>query len=239
MEIQIAVSKTNKYATSESGDTLEVVERPHGGVSVVLADGQTSGRGAKAISSMVVRKVISLLADGVRDGAAARAASDHLYTERNGKVSSTLNILSADLQSQTIVIARNSHCPVFIAQGERVECLSGDSGPIGISRNIKPAITEIALGGPITIVMYTDGLMHAGDRYGQVIDICTLLESMLEEEDPSSQQIADTLLTHALRLDHNRPNDDMSVVVLRVLPRNHDEIRRMTVRLPVGPAEQT
>jgi serine phosphatase RsbU (regulator of sigma subunit) len=238
MEIQIAVSKTNKYASSESGDTLEVVERPNGGVSVVLADGQTSGRGAKVISSMVVRKVIALLAEGVRDGAAARAASDQLYTERNGKVSSTLNILSADLQSQTIVIARNSNCPVFIAQGERIECLSGDSSPIGTSRNIKPAITEIALIPLTTIVMYTDGVLYAGDRYGEAMDICTLLESLLEEQEPTSQAVADSLLNHALRLDHNRPNDDMSVVVLRVLPRNSDEIRRMVVRLPVGPADR-
>src|SRR5574342_1078927 len=100
MEVQIAVAKVNKYAVSESGDTLEVVERPNGGMSVVLADGQTSGRGAKAISTMVVRKVISLLAEGVRDGAAARAASDYLYTHRNGQVQSTLNILSIDLESK-------------------------------------------------------------------------------------------------------------------------------------------
>ena len=86
MEVQIAVAKINKYASSESGDTLEVVERPKGGVSVVLADGQTSGRGAKAVSMMVVRKVIGLLAEGVRDGAAARAVSDALYTDKNGKV---------------------------------------------------------------------------------------------------------------------------------------------------------
>src|SRR5512140_1896238 len=97
MEIQFAAAKVNKYATSESGDTLEVVERPTGGVSVVLADGQTSGRGAKAVSQMVVRKVIGLLAEGVRDGAAARAASDTLYTEKQGKVISTLNIASVDL----------------------------------------------------------------------------------------------------------------------------------------------
>ena len=103
MEIQIAVAKVNKYAVSESGDTLEVVERPGGGLSVVLADGQSSGRGAKAVSMMVVRRVISLLAEGVRDGAAARAASDYLFSERNGKVSSTLNILSVDLSSETVV----------------------------------------------------------------------------------------------------------------------------------------
>lgn len=43
MEIQIAVAKTTKYGSQESGDTLEVVERPNGGLSVVLCDGQASG----------------------------------------------------------------------------------------------------------------------------------------------------------------------------------------------------
>ncbi len=233
MEIQIAVAKTNKYAVSESGDTLETVERPKGGMSVVLADGQTSGRGAKAVSTMVVRKVIGLLAEGVRDGAAARAASDYLYTERYGKVSATLNILSADLQTGTLVITRNNPSPVFIARGDKIECLTSESTPIGTSRNIRPAISEIALEGWTSIIMYTDGIVHAGDRYGQELDICTLLEALLEEQDPSSQEIADSLLAHAIQLDQGRPNDDMSVVVLRVLPFESDLIRRLTVRLPV------
>ncbi len=233
MEIQIAVAKTNKYAVSESGDTLETVERPNGGMSVVLADGQTSGRGAKAISTMVVRKVISLLAEGVRDGAAARAASDYLYTERYGKVSATLNILSADLQTGTLVITRNNPAPVFIARGDKIECLSSDSTPIGTSRNIRPAISEIALEGWTSIILYTDGILHAGDRYGQELDICTMLEGLLEDQDPSSQEIADALLANAIKLDQGRPNDDMSVVVLRVLPFESDLIRRLTVRLPV------
>lgn len=235
MEIQIAVAKTNKYATSESGDTVETVERPNGGVSVVLADGQTSGRGAKDISMMVVRKVISLLTDGVRDGAAARAASDYLYSERDGKVSACLNILSADLQTGTLVITRNSPTPVFVAHEERIECLTGESPAIGTSRNIRPAIAEIPLESGTTVVMYTDGLVHAGDRYGQQLDVCTLLESMLEDQEPSAQSVADTLLDQAMRLDQGRPNDDMSVVVLRVQPQDADQVRRMTVRLPVPP----
>ena len=239
MEIQIAVAKTNKYAVSESGDTLEVVERPNGGVSVVLADGQTSGRGAKAISTMVVRKVISLLAEGVRDGAAARAASDYLFTERNGKVSACLNILSADLQTGTLVITRNSPTPVFVAQGERIECLSGESTSIGTARNIRPAISEISLEIGTSVVFYTDGLAHAGERTNQGLDVCTLLEALLEEQDPYPQEIADTLLTEAIRLDQGRPNDDMSVVVLRVSQKETDQIRRMTVRLPITDSYST
>jgi serine phosphatase RsbU (regulator of sigma subunit) len=233
MEIRVAVAKTSKYAVSESGDTLEVVERPNGGVSVVLADGQTSGRGAKVISTMVVRKVISLLAEGVRDGAAARAASDYLFTERSGKVSACLGILSADLQTDTLVIVRNMPTPVFIAQNDHVECMSSESSPIGTSRNIRPAITEIPIEVGSIVVMYTDGLEHAGERIGQNLDICTLLEASIEDLEPVAQEIADRLLLQAIRLDQDRPNDDMSVAVVQVIEGGTNQIRRMTVQLPV------
>lgn len=235
MEIQIAVAKINKYASSESGDTMEVVERPNGGLSVVLADGQTSGKGAKIISSMVVRKVISLLAEGVRDGAAARAASDYLFTERNGKVSASLNILSADLQTGTLVITRNNPAPVFMATGEQIDCLDAESTAIGTSRNIRPAISEFQIEPGITVVFYTDGIVDAGSRYGLSLDVCTLLESLLEDQNPSAQNIADALLSEAIHLDQGRPDDDMSVVVLRITGQESDQIRRMTVLLPVAP----
>lgn len=235
MEIQIAVAKINKYATSESGDTLEVVERPNGGLSVVLADGQTSGRGAKVISTLVVRKVISLLAEGVRDGAAARAASDYLFAERAGKVSATLNILSVDLQTNTIVVTRNNPSPVFVAHGDQIDCLNTESKPVGTSREIRPAICEVPLEVGLTLVVYTDGLTHAGQRTGKSMDVCTDLEALLDDGNPTPQEIADTLLTHAYRLDDNRPADDISVVVVRVMPNTGDLVRRMTVRLPVGP----
>lgn len=234
MEVQIAVAKINKYAVSESGDTLEVVERPGGGLSVVLADGQTSGRGAKAVSMMVVRKVISLLAEGVRDGAAARAASDYLFSERNGKVSSTLNILSVDLQTRTVVLARNNESPMYVARGEIVECIDEESVSIGVARNLKPKITEVVLEPGLTVVIFTDGLVHAGKRRGAHMEVGTTLVGLLEDENPAPQEIADALLAQAIQLDDGRPADDMSVVVLRVMQRKGDDVRRMSVRLPIN-----
>lgn len=233
MEVQIAVAKINKYAVTESGDTLEVVERPNGGLSVVLADGQTSGRGAKAVSMLVVRKVIGLLAEGVRDGAAARAASDLLYTEKQGKVSSTLNIISVDLHTGTVVLTRNNPAPYFMVRGEQVDCISTDSLPIGISRNMRPIISEIPLEPGLVIVLYTDGLVHAGERVGRPMDVCTSLKAMLEDQDPSPQGIADALLAEAVALDESRPADDISVVVFKVLKWSGDDVRRMMVRLPI------
>lgn len=234
MEVQIAVAKVNKYAVSESGDTLEVIERPNGGVSVVLADGQSSGRGAKAISQMVVRKVIGLLAEGVRDGAAARAASDALFTEKQGRVISTLNIASLDLSSETLVLTRNNPAPIFISRGEKIDCIEEESIPLGTSRNVRPLITELPIEPGLVIVIYTDGLIHAGKRRGLPMDVGATISAILEDQDPSPQELADSLLAQAVRLDENRPADDISVLVLKVAPRVGDNVRRMTVRLPLG-----
>lgn len=233
MEVQIAVAKVSKYAISESGDTLEVVERPNGGLSVVLADGQTSGRGAKAVSQLVVRKVIGLLAEGVRDGAAARAASDTLYTDKKGKVVCTLNIASIDLHSGTIVLTRNNPSPMFICRDMEIDRIDVESIPLGTSRDVRPSITEIPIHAGLIIVLYTDGLVHAGERRGQPMNTLEILDSMMEDQDPGPQEIADTLLAHAVNLDDNRPADDISVVVIKVSTLNGDNVRRMTVRLPI------
>ena len=233
MEIRIAVAKIRKYATRTSGDTVEIVERPNGGVSVVMADGQSSGKGAKWVSSFVVRKVISLLADGVRDGAAARAASDALYTERGGKVSSTLNLLSADLQTKTLVITRNNPAPVLLALNDEIRSLDEKCLPVGLYRGTRPSIAEVDLQVGLTVVMYTDGITHAGKRIGEAMDAVLCLRSLLEDYNPPPQEIADALLEQAIRLDQGRPSDDTSVVVLRVTDAEGDLIRRMSVRLPL------
>ena len=233
MEIQVAVSKIRKYAASDSGDTVEIIERPQGGLSVVMVDGQSSGKGAKAISTMVVKKVISLLADGVRDGAAARAASDSLFTEKRGKVSASLNILSVDLQTRTLVISRNTPLPTIISTQDQIKLLDDESIPIGIYRDTRPVISEIPLEIGLSAVIFTDGLVHAGSRSGEKIELINYLEPMLESEDPSPHWIADSLLSCAIQLDEGRPVDDISVVVLRVYHHAGDEIRRMSVRLPL------
>jgi serine phosphatase RsbU (regulator of sigma subunit) len=234
VEIEVAVAKIGKWATSESGDTLEMIERPQGGLSFVLVDGQRSGRPAKAISNLVTRKAISLLAEGVRDGAAARAAHDYLFTYKGGKVSATLNILSADLVSSTLVLSRNSHCPaIIITPDEGLQTLDEPSQPVGLRRGTKPQITELPLAAGTVVVIYTDGLGAAGVRSSRTFDVPTAVRELTVENNASAQQLADGLLNQALELEEGRPHDDISVLVLRVLDREGDDIRRLTVQLPI------
>lgn len=238
MEIQFAVAKINKYASSESGDTLEVIERPQGGISLVLVDGQRSGRAAKIISNVVARKAIQLLAEGVRDGAVARAAHDYLFTYRGGKVSATLNIVSVDTVTQTLVISRNNPSPVIVHTPQRgLFLLNEPSDSIGTQRNVKPSIVEIPIElGPL-VIAYTDGLLHAGRVMGSEggggIDPAGITKTLLSQGISDPQIIADTLLNAACEADHGRPKDDVSVVVVALKPRSGDDVRRMWGRLPV------
>ena len=235
MEVRFAAAKIGKYASRESGDTLEMIERPHGGLSMVLVDGQRSGHSAKAISNVVARKAVQLLAEGVRDGAAARAAHDYLYTYREGKVSATLNILSVDTRSKTLVVSRNNTAPVIVHSHERgCYLLDEPSSVVGVNRNVKPDITEIPLAPEILIVVYTDGLQHAGSISGtNPFDPQSLVSSLLDEGIADPQTIVDKLLERAVALDDGRPRDDISVMAIAVTDKLGDEVRRLHGRLPL------
>lgn len=234
MEVQFAVAKINKYATSESGDTLEMVERPLGGLSLVLVDGQSSGKSAKRISNMVARKAVQLLGEGVRDSAAARAAHDYLYTARDGKVSATLNILSIDAQTKTFVISRNNEVPVIVhTAAEGFYLLDEPAQRVGFYHHTKPVITEIPVAIGTLLVVFTDGLSHAGSlRGGESYDPYAAAQRLLAQGIVTAQQIADTLLEEAVAKDNGRPSDDISVLVVSVHPKEGDEVRRLGGRIP-------
>lgn len=242
LQVEIAVAKVGKYASSESGDTVEVVERPHGGISVVIVDGQRSGKGAKSISNIVVRKAVALLADGVRDGAAARAAHDYLRTMRGGQVSATLNLISVDMDSRTLVLARNSHCPVLLYNAAWAGQVSPDgwqvfnepSEAIGIHARTKPVMSELPLQAGTIALVFTDGMWTAGERYGRRLSMAGRTGELLAQGVQEAQILADHLLNEALALDSGRPDDDMTLVVVMIREDHaQDRIRRMGVSFPV------
>jgi serine phosphatase RsbU (regulator of sigma subunit) len=233
MHLDVAVAKTRKYATPESGDTIEMIERPSGGVSFVVVDGQRSGKSAKAISNIVARKAVALLAEGIRDGAAARAAHDYLYTHRSGKVSATLNIVSVDLESRTLVLSRNNHCPAIVSLNGELTIYNEPSQPVGVQRGTRPVIHELPLAAGTTVVIFTDGLTSAGERKGRPLNVPELLRELIGQQ-LTAEALAQTLLNQALGADDQRPSDDISILVLTISALDRgDDTRWLKVSMPL------
>lgn len=232
MEVQVGVAKVGKYATGISGDSVEVVERPRGGVSVIIVDGQGYGRAAKRTSHMIATKAASLIEDGARDGAVMRVINDHLYAFRDGQVSATATMLTADLDHNCLVISRNSNSPVIIGCPTGAHSLDSPADPIGVRRLIKPAITHLALVAETVLIGFTDGVIHAG-RYGGGSHFSfDWVYDRLGAETPV-QELADEILDYAISLDGGKPHDDMVVAVLTVVEGPSTlGIRRMSVSYP-------
>ena len=217
MEVKIGLAKTAKYATGICGDSCDIAERPHGGISAIIADGLGNGLAAHHTSSWVVNKAVSLISDGARDGAVARAVHDYLYAMKDKKVSCTLTVLSADLDTETLVISRNSNCPVIIKTEDYETVYDEDVSPIGVNRHMKPLMYEIPLTEGLVVVSYTDGIAHAGrKRTGREADFEKILEIVRQNGPEDAAFIAKSIMDYALSLDQEKASDDMTVVVMGI-----------------------
>lgn len=232
LSIEVAIAKTHKYASRDSGDTAETVERPTGGLSVVMVDGQGSGAAAKTLSMMVSSKALTLLKEGVRDGAVARGTHDFLHAYRHGRVSATLDIVSVDLASGTLVVTRNSGNPYLVRRTGEFELLPGASGPLGPQRHLRPSVDQYPIAEALSVVVYTDGIVGAGRRWNTPFDALAFVRE-LDAQQPTANEFADGMLAAALAADRGRPNDDMTVVAVTIIPGNPDlQIRTQRVSLP-------
>ena len=77
----------------------------------MLVDGQGHGFPAKMLSLQLTSKAVALIKEGVRDGAVARAVHDYLHAYRGGRVSATLDLLTLDLGTNSVLVARNADVP--------------------------------------------------------------------------------------------------------------------------------
>ena len=233
MEIQIAIAKIDKFASTESGDTVEIIERPNKGISVVLADGKLNGQGSKAISTKIVHKIISQITEGIPDGAAVINTSRLIYREYKGKAKAGLNILSCDMNTDMINITRCSAVPVALYRDGQVNCIVSDVKALGEREEVQPSIYQIPLESETSIIWITDGVYNAGAYLDQSLDFCTTLGSLFEEQEPTAREIAEFMLNQAISLDQGQPADDMSVVVLQTTREARDKIKHIAVRMPI------
>jgi serine phosphatase RsbU (regulator of sigma subunit) len=180
---------------------------------------------------MVSSKTVALLKEGVRDSVAARGTHDFLHAYRHGKVSATLDIVSVDLASSTIVVTRNSPIPYIVGHDADYELIASQTGPLGLYRHMRPAVSQFPIGEGLRVIVFTDGIVSAGPAV-QPFDPLAFVSQHCSIASPA-HDLADGLLSAASAADQGRPRDDMTVVAVTIdrIPDEHP-IRRQRVSLP-------
>ena len=232
MELQAAISKVDRYSSAAQGDKVEIIERPRGGISIIMAEGKLSGRRSRSIAMKAVHSILNLIANGLHDGAASRMVLSNIHEEHRGKAQVSLNIISCDLESQSIVITKNNTTPVVTVFEGAVEYLRFD-GTIESDHSLTPSVFQFEIEEGRDFILVSDGILTAGAQYEQAMDLRLSVESLFEDDEPPVQEIADAILTQAISQDLERPRDDMTVTVLRISPSPATNIRRECVNFPI------
>ncbi len=143
-------------------------------------------------------------------------------------------MLSADLETRSVVVTRNTLCPVLILSNGEGRAIEAPSCPLGTSRMVRPQVTELPMEAGLTIVAFTDGVWEAGtlSSHPQTVPGWLFDEAVRYRSDPKS--MADSILAAAVALDQSRPRDDMTVAVMAI--RDSSEalnVRRLHVLFPI------
>jgi len=213
MELQAAIAKVDRFSSVEQGDKVEIIERPHGGISIIMAEGKLGGRRSRIIAMKAVHSILNLIASGLHDGASSRIVLSNIFEEHKGKAQVKLHIISCDLESQSIVITKNNITPVVTVFDGAAEYLRFD-GTIESDHCASPSVFQFEIKEGRDFILVSDGILQAGSQYEQPLDLRVLVESLFEDDEPTVQNLADAILNQAISQDLGRPRDDMTVTVL-------------------------
>lgn len=233
MEINAAISKVDRYSSTEQGNKVEIIERPNGGISIVMSEGKLNGKRSAAVTMKATHDVLNLIAEGIHDGAAARVVLSRIKSEHHDHAEVAISILSVDLQSRTIVITKNNLVPILTCDFDSNRFLPVNADPDQIRLDPVVYQFEIALGQ--VFVVFSEGVLNAGQNNDEPIDLLLSIGSLRDEneDEPTVQEIADFILKQAIYHDSGRPKDDMTVVVLKTSPATQRDIRREYVCFPI------
>lgn len=226
-EVKTAVSTAARDGKTVSGDSYTNVDLGNGRFAVVVSDGMGNGERARKESKAAVELLKKLMKAGFDEQLAIQTVNSTLLLRSRDEIFTTLDMALIDMYSAQASLLKVGSAPSFVRRANFVKSISGDNVPIGILRDIEvQSIQEQFRDGDLLILM-SDGVYDAPSQTYDKEDWLRRQITRLETEDP--QEIADTLIEAAVRLNHGEIRDDMTVVVARIQSR---EPEWASIKLP-------
>ncbi|MDD6320281.1 MAG: SpoIIE family protein phosphatase [Oscillospiraceae bacterium] len=192
------------------GDACEQFCDSSGRAQMLLCDGMGTGKPAAVDGQMAARLTSQLLRAGFAAQSAARLVNVALGLKNVDQESgATLDLLTVDLYTGRAGLFKAGAAPSFLCRGGAVRTLEGSSLPMGVLDSVTGRSTAFTMDSGDVVLMVSDGALCDGTGW-----LCEQL-SLSVKTGQSPQQIADTVVTSAVRRAGNR-RDDITAAVLRI-----------------------
>lgn len=203
------VSRAVKEGEKISGDQYAALECEKGKLILLLSDGTGSGEDACLGSGRVIDLLEKMVEAGFGVEASVNLLNSALYAQNEEEDHPTVDICSLDLYTGECEICKVGGVTTFRKGYRGVECIGGESLPLGIFQKAQMEKQCCRLRPGDMVIMMTDGvldMMENGEE--QMAEMLT----DLQEQNP--QEVAEKVLSYAICSGGGRIRDDMTVLVL-------------------------
>ncbi len=207
------LSKAKKDGSEISGDTHSVVRISDEKFLLALSDGMGSGEYAENVSSVSLSLIESFYKAGLNSSLILNTVNKLLAINTEDSFTA-LDVSVIDLNDCSADFIKYGSPYGFIVGDNGVRIIEGNSLPLGIIDELKPAVANAFLNDGDVIVLVTDGISDAFGASGDVIDFLRSVSAK------NPQTLADQILNKAIELSGGEKKDDMTVLAVRVYKRS-------------------
>ncbi len=214
-----AVWSHSRPANDVGGDLVDYVEAAGGRLGIALGDVSGKGMGA-ALLGAKLQAALRILAPAGEPLDRLGAQVNTLF-HRGGLDNrfATLIYLEIAAGSGRAVCLNAGHNPGFLVRGREVRKLSASSYPLGMFAvaHYREELLELEPGD--VLLLYSDGLSEARNDRGDEFGEGRLIQALVDYRALDPERLGRRILGDVERfLGRARPEDDMSIVVLRREP---------------------
>lgn len=214
--LQVGVSKITKENSVVSGDSNLQMRLDDGKYVIAICDGMGSGTKARGTSKNAIDMIEKLISSGFNKETAVNLVNSILNLSEDDEMFTSLDLMILDLYLGKVEMIKNGACSTYIKNKKIVNKISSEDLPIGIIGEIevKTKVIEVADGD--IIVMCSDGLIDTKNVAKK-----DWLEAYLKNVSTNNvQKLADLILAEAIDNNMGVVQDDITVIVSKVVKKN-------------------
>ncbi|MBR4068221.1 MAG: SpoIIE family protein phosphatase [Clostridia bacterium] len=213
---EIGTASMGAGGSSVCGDACMYKTCEGGRLLMMLCDGMGHGEEAHAQSQKTLELLKLLLEAGYNRRQAITAVNGIMLSAYEGEERfTTVDLCDVDLWSGYVCCEKLGACATWVVRGDHLKKVEASSLPLGILEEAKPCHVEYTLHSGDILILMSDGVAEA------FRDEEDLKHAILESLYIQPQRMADALLRHALLAGGEQPRDDMTVMILMLLNRQH------------------
>ena len=213
--LQVGSAKITKDNSDISGDCSLQIKLADGKYLLAIADGMGSGEKARECSKLSLRLIKQMLAAGFDNEESIKMINSRINYLEASKRYSTLDVTVLDLFVGRAEIMKNAACSTYIKDKKSIRKINSENLPVGMIDDIELKSETVNIIDGNILVMYSDGVLDSKNDEGS-----DWIEDFLKNVSTNNvQKIADLILAEAIDNSYGVAQDDMTVIVSKIVKR--------------------